>query len=510
VNTYKNSIARVLHGTVSVCAALLLSVVTTAGRASPGDVDTSFGNAAQSYFSLTSLGQVQAAAGIPLALPDGKLLMGGACRTATVTQFTMCVGRLNANGTVDSTFGSSGATVLTNVGYIQSFTTAIARLADGKIIVAGACTSTTNVQGLCAYRLFADGSVDTGYGNNGLATTFFSGRTPFTVHLSAQADGKVVLATSCTGQAICIARFTASGTLDSSFAGPGQWVMLAGQINSLSGITQRPSGEIVLASQCIVSGGFRACVQQLLPNGAPDSSFAGGNLVLATSANSGGRHLALQPDGMLVLLAACANGSVSTFCLFRFDANGNDDATFGFLGAATLAISTFGDQPQSVLLQPDGKIVAVGNCRLSNTAFDDSFCLARFMQNGRLDVSFGPSASAGRVVVPRGALAGLSNPARAILQYDEKIVIANVCGSIACVVRLQGGPFGARRCSLDVDGDNVGATGNDVLLATRAAMGFTGANVLQGTSFAPHATRTNWAAIRDYLFVHCGMTHLQP
>ena len=74
-----------------------------------------------------------------------------------------------------------------------------------------------------------------------------------------------------------------------------------------------------------------------------------------------------------------------------------------------------------------------------------------------------------------------------------------------CVARLNGGPFGAKNCSFDVDGDGKVLATTDMLIATRVALGISGSTVLGGVTFAPHAARQTWPDIRDYLVNQCGM-----
>jgi len=75
---------------------------------------------------------------------------------------------------------------------------------------------------------------------------------------------------------------------------------------------------------------------------------------------------------------------------------------------------------------------------------------------------------------------------------------------MACIARLNGGPFGARMCSMDVDGDGrVGAT-TDALIIARVALGMSGPSVLQGITLS--GPRNSWSAVRDYLVLQCGMT----
>ncbi|MEW6681847.1 MAG: Ig-like domain-containing protein [Nitrospirota bacterium] len=88
---------------------------------------------------------------------------------------------------------------------------------------------------------------------------------------------------------------------------------------------------------------------------------------------------------------------------------GDLDASFGISGIVT---TDFGgsDHATEVLLQPDGKVVAVGHI----TGFD--FALARYNPKGSLDTTFG---SAGKAV-----LGNVFQASAAVLQTDGKIVAA--------------------------------------------------------------------------------------
>jgi hypothetical protein len=75
----------------------------------------------------------------------------------------------------------------------------------------------------------------------------------------------------------------------------------------------------------------------------------------------------------------------------------------------------------------------------------------------------------------------------------------------AVAASYQGGPNDARTCTLDIDGDNRVQATTDALIYTRISLGMSGPTVLTGITFASHATRSTWPAIRDYLVTQCGM-----
>jgi len=113
---------------------------------------------------------------------------------------------------------------------------------------------------------------------------------------------------------------------------------------------------------------------------------------------------------------------------------GDPDTTFGtggrmvtdISGAATL--SGNGDMVRSLLLQPDGKIVAAGTSYAGIANLDD-FSLARYNANGSLDQAFG---TGGRVMIDFGGDDYLRG---AVMQSDGKIIVAGAsfigcCGNL--------------------------------------------------------------------------------
>ena len=76
------------------------------------------------------------------------------------------------------------------------------------------------------------------------------------------------------------------------------------------------------------------------------------------------------------------------------------------------------DAASSVLIQSDGKIVAVGSASSSATFYD--FALVRYLSNGRIDTTFG---TAGKVSTDFGG-ANLDIAYAGALQPDGKIIAA--------------------------------------------------------------------------------------
>lgn len=127
--------------------------------------------------------------------------------------------------------------------------------------------------------------------------------------------------------------------------------------------------------------------------------------------------LAVQPDGKII----AAGESVSDFALARYNTDGSLDASFGAGGKVT---TDFSDTPtliRDLALQPDGKIIAIGDVNnQTSTSFD--FALARYNSDGSLDTTFGKG---GKVTTDFGNNSADIGIAVA-LQSDGKIVVTGL------------------------------------------------------------------------------------
>ena len=169
------------------------------------------------------------------------------------------------------------------------------------------------------------------------------------------------------------------------------------------------------------------------------------------------------------------------------------------------AIGTSDDIAASMTLQPDGKVLLAGYC--SNGTNGD-FCAARYLANGSLDTTWNGT---GKVMTAIGSDNDFA--AAMTLQPDGKVVLAGNCSNGTnfdfCAARYDGGPFGYRNCTPDIDGDGSFLATTDALINMRIALGITGPAVIGGITFAPNATRNTWPLIRDYLVTQCGMSLVQ-
>jgi len=471
---------------------------------------------------------------------DGKVVIAGHCQVVGGSDF--CIARLNTDGTPDTSFigpnNSVTGSFLLSIGISTDNAYSITLQPDGKIVLAGQCYDESNFD-FCVARLNANGTLDAsfvgpgGSGNGKFLLPIWSGDD--TVRATVlQPDGKIVIVGQCgnsgeTMVAFCVVRLNRNGTLDASFVGPGasgptQFLLQIAPAGFDSGysVALQADGKTVLAGSCYNGSNADFCAARLNVDGTLDTSFDGpsgtgnGKFMLPVGLGDDSvRAIALQPDGKILLAGTCSNGSNVDFCIARLNPGGSLDASFdGPSGAANgsflLPIGTDNDSLFAMALQADGKIVLSGNC---NNGSNNDFCLARLHGDGSLDSTFdGPSGTGnGKFLLPIGT--GDDQLRAAAQQADGKIVVAGYCSNSGnydfCVARLNGGPYGANDCSLDVDGDGKVVATTDLLIATRIALGMTGNAVLGGISFASHAARKTWTEIRNYLVTQCGMAVAQ-
>ena len=155
-----------------------------------GDLDTTFGTS-----GFTLMGSEPAGAWISsLALaPDGKLVVGGYSRGPADSEMTFA--RLDTSGKLDATFGNGGLRTI-DVGPLRSEVYTVKVAPDGTIAAAGWVEITQNVTRFAMVRLDATGSVDKTFGTNGTVTGLDSIGAGYAIAFGS--DGRLLLGTHFT------------------------------------------------------------------------------------------------------------------------------------------------------------------------------------------------------------------------------------------------------------------------------------------------------------------------
>ena len=324
-----------------------------------------------------------------LPLDGDVVLAGGDCRKGGVTNLI----RLNKSHDfyeVDTSYTPDP----------RGEVLALARQADGKILVGGSFTGICGQARSFLARLNSDGTLDTSFTAqpNSNVTT-----------LAVQPDGRILAGgafTSISGTACQrLARLRTTGALDADFSASAD-----GLVRTLA---VYPNGDILVGGDFdTVSGVAKRGLAMLYGTGQAKTDFAGW---LDTGASA--FSVALLQDG-----SALVGGSFSMLGglhlrskLVRLKANGAVDSSFVAGVGSTGTV-------YGVAVQPNGMIVAAGDF----TSFNDAAVryVARLHENGRLDQTLAPN-----------------------------IVTAMGAGPIALAVQTNGGiVFGGDILSVDGDG----------------------------------------------------------
>jgi uncharacterized delta-60 repeat protein len=517
-----------------ILAALLpiAALINTAVcEALPGQLDASWGSNGKVG---TAVGTNHDRARAIALQPDGKVLVGGECFVAPA--FDFCITRYLQDGRLDDSWGNNGR-VITSVGVVTTDPSlgndtiyALAVQPDGKILAGGNCGNTRindTSTDFCVVRYLPDGSLDPAWNGNGKVLTRIRGSNRANT-MVLQPDGKVLLGGYCEGffyDDICIVRYLPNGAPDPSWSntagaqiGPGIVLVFFNENNlrydlRIYTMAVLPDGDVLVGGECFVEvsgvNNVEFCTARFFGNGTANSTWGVNGFIVTpvsgTSTSSDrGRAMVVQPDGKVVLAGQCAITGFE-FCVVRYNPGGAIDASFAYIGKTSVNVGPGDDFAHAVALQPDGKILIAGDCAAANGFFDS--CITRFNPDGAsLDVSWNGS---GKTITPVSTATTPSDTGRAIaLQPDGKVLVAgwtfNGAEDDFLVVRYDGGPQSASSCSMDIDGDGVVLATTDTLILTRMSLGLTGSAVIGGISFASHASRKTWSAIREFMVYQCG------
>ena len=300
---------------------------------SDGTLDASFGAGGK---VITQVGDYFEFARSVAVQPDGKIVVAGYSYLGG-NDWAFAVVRYNANGSLDTSFGTGGK-VLTPVGNNFVYVGAVLLQSDGKIAVVGG-SGPQNLFTLVRFN--ADGSLDSGFGSNGKVFHSIFGPANFYDGI-LQPDGKIVAAGSSNGNT-AVLRFNTNGSIDTSFAANGVFTT-QDNFHTIFNIALQPNGKIVTFGFDSSGPNFnKFAVLRLNPNGSPDAGF-GTNGRIVTPINGEAYAGAVQPDGKILAYGATFTpGDEGNIALVRYlgDSVASRPAQFDFDGDRRADISVF-------------------------------------------------------------------------------------------------------------------------------------------------------------------------
>lgn len=350
-----------------------------------------------------------------------------------------------APGDLDTAFGTQGIALTT----IQAAAEGIVLQPSGKILLLGALNGNAVV-----IRLHTNGSLDTEFGNGGIATIDFGGSNDYPVALEVSAAGDIVLAaysnavpgsgfafarltqdgapvvqtiTPQTGVAHSMAlqsegkvvmvgdqrlivRYNSDGSLDNSFDSDGKRFLPSDIVTNVYDVSVQPDGKLVLTGDAF--GDF--ITLRLLQDGSLDNSFSSDGWVTTPVGDAAdyGKTVTIQPDNYILVAGYSAVSGGTDFSVVRFTPDGALDTSFNTTGKLLIGVKPVDTSPR-LHIQTDGKILLAGNTGL-----------LRLLPSGTLDSTFGTAGILDTLAQSDFGPAGLT------VQSNGEILLAGSNGGV--------------------------------------------------------------------------------
>lgn len=213
---------------------------------SDGSYDTDFSTDGVAYYDLNNSNDVF----WDLAVQDdGKIVAVGTTENlASEKEFV--VARFNSDGSLDNSFSSGGYTEI-DFANLDNDATSI-KIHDNQIFVAGKCNNGSLIVMTCA-KLNSDGTMDQSFGSSGkMLIPFYSGSVAGANGICIQPDGKVLLAGYADAgifKEFAVARLNTDGSLDISFGTGGKIQTDLSDHDVAYSVTMQDDGKFLVAGR---------------------------------------------------------------------------------------------------------------------------------------------------------------------------------------------------------------------------------------------------------------------
>ncbi|MEA2114157.1 MAG: delta-60 repeat domain-containing protein [Thermodesulfobacteriota bacterium] len=298
--------------------------------------------------------------------PDGRIIVAGSSSNTSDLDFMLF--RLLADGSLDPEFNYDG-TVTSSVGPSDDEIMALVLQDDGKIIAAGYSSNGTD-RDFALARYNSDGSLDRNFGQEGMVVSSVGNSDDEITGLALQEDGAFVVTGSALGTAgrvIVLGRYLADGSLDTGFADDGF---------SFTGVGEEAQAENValLDDQGIVVSGSYGdgdktglMIVGFTFDGQLDAGFGDNGIGIPADDQtfSEGYGMFVRSDGTILVAGSVGEEGKRDAALFQFTASGDPDPDFEDNGVLVTAVSAEDDVLYDVVAE-DKYIAASGFTTVGN------------------------------------------------------------------------------------------------------------------------------------------------
>ena len=278
---------------------------------------------------------------------DGRFIVAGSSWNGG-GNMDMTVWRSDPDGSLDTSFDADGFFVHNNAagGSASDLGNDVLLDGFGNLVVIGSSESAAAGNDMTIWRLSPNGSLDTTFDGDGIAThnnaAGGSGDDQgFVGALDPQ--GRILVAGLSTVSGAystpCIWRYKTDGTIDTTFNTTGYKTFetdhdASGTSNAIKGIVLDGSGKILVTGQFIQGGQKNLFVYRLNENGTLDTTFNSTGSI--TEGQVGfqtyGEAIAIDQKGAIVVTGALGVTNLENLGVWRYHANGQRDLGFNSTG----------------------------------------------------------------------------------------------------------------------------------------------------------------------------------
>lgn len=350
-----------------------------------------------------------------MVMSDGKVMASGEIYSISPTRFVTL--RVLPDGTVDATFDTDGqiSTAFTTSSGEVGEGFALGEQLSGEVVVAGPLGLPAVTSDVGLVRLKDNGAEDPIFfkDHHDLATG-----DDYAYDMVIAPDDKLLLVGSRNGDFL-VTRFTAGGSLDSTFAAPDGFftTSLSPGMDAARAMAVDAAGNIVAAGSGNLGGLSDVTLIRVSEDGLLDTTFGVMGKVILGAANASERAVAVAilPGGKILVAGDMVTPGGRDLLVGRLNADGSPDTTFGVGGMVIAPVTDGEDHAADMRVLLDGRFVIVGHA-VGGSA--PGPLLARFLPNGDIDPTFGT----GGVATP---FLGDSARITAVdLDASEKLVVA--------------------------------------------------------------------------------------
>ena len=363
---------------------------------------------------------------------SGRLLVVGEIRVDQSSLVNRGVARYTTAGRLDTTFSGDGRIGDDFPQTFRDGAANVVQ-PDGKVIVAGSWIGAGKPNGFkrdfYLTRYNANGSLDSTFGSGGRVWTDFGGRYDGATNLLLLPDGKIVaVGQSVSGSNpgepanVAVARYNPNGSLDTSFDGDGKLLRDLGGYDYAADLARDASGDLLVSAMSVTSTSRQSVLMRLNPNGSLDPGLDGNGLLY----HDYGTEMALQQDGKIVLATKEQNdqfidgGTVVT----RLHPSGLLDTSFDCDGRTpVIGLGPEDDlTPVDLRVTAGGKILVLADASIDSRASYSAVSLIRLDGDGSFDETFGGGGD-GRTLDRPFDFAYFERPSAVAVDSKGRIVV---------------------------------------------------------------------------------------